>query len=82
MPMPVMSQPSRMAPGDAPRDMSEGKLKTPPPIMDPKTSAVRGNRVSFGADSVDMFVVAVAVVMAHLRYGTVASFGDLSRSLD
>jgi hypothetical protein len=34
--------------------MSEGKLKTPPPIIDPTTNAVRGRSVSFGVDDVDV----------------------------
>jgi hypothetical protein len=33
MPMPVIIQPMMIAPGNAPRDMSEGRLKTPPPII-------------------------------------------------
>src|SRR4029453_17477439 len=48
MPTPVMSQPSRIAPGDAPFDISAGRLKTPPPTIDPTTSAISGRRVSFG----------------------------------
>ena len=47
MPTPVITQPMRMAPGDAPRDMSRGRLKTPPPIIEPTTSAMSGSSVNF-----------------------------------
>lgn len=40
MPTPVTNQPTRIAPGDAPFDMSDGRLKTLPPIMEPTTRAV------------------------------------------
>jgi hypothetical protein len=67
MPMPVTSQPTRIAPGEAAFDMSEGKLKTPPPIIDPTTSAVSGRSVNFGVDNVDAvgtsFVASIVVMM-------------------
>ena len=46
MPMPVITQPMMIAPGDAPRDMSLGRLKTPPPIIEPTTRAISGTSVS------------------------------------
>ena len=63
MPMPVISQPIRIAPGDAPFDMSEGRLKTPPPIIEPTTRAVSGRSVSFDVDSVGTSRVASTVVI-------------------
>src|SRR6188474_2293279 len=62
MPTPVMVQPIRIAAGDAPRDMSEGKLKTPPPIMDPTTRAMRGSSVNFCDLGGAVSAVACAVV--------------------
>ena len=44
--MPVITQPMMIAPGDAPRDMSLGRLKTPPPIIEPTTRAISGTSVS------------------------------------
>jgi hypothetical protein len=46
MPMPVISHPMMIAPGAAAFDMSEGRLKTPPPIIEPMISAISGKRVS------------------------------------
>src|SRR5262245_52428798 len=63
MPMPVTSQPMRMAPGDALFDMSDGRLKTPPPIIDPTTSAIRGRSVNFGVDSAGISLAASTVVI-------------------
>ena len=66
MPTPVMIQPIRMAPGDAPRDMSDGKLKTPPPIIEPMTRAMRGRSVNFCDADEALSAVASAVVMMVL----------------
>ena len=46
MPMPVITHPMTMAPGEAWRDMSLGRLNTPPPIIEPTTSATSGSSVS------------------------------------
>ena len=66
MPTPVMNQPMRIAPGDAPRDMSDGRLKTPPPIMDPMTRAMRGRSVNFCDLSEALSAVVSAAVMMIL----------------
>jgi hypothetical protein len=62
MPTPVTIQPITMAPGEAPLDMSDGRLKTPPPIIEPTTSAISGRRVSlcsgFAAEVSDVLVMA------------------------
>src|SRR5262249_44724746 len=66
MPKPVMIQPMMIAAGDAPRDMSEGKLKTPPPIMDPTTSAMRGTSVNLCVSDDVVSDVVCTVVMICL----------------
>jgi hypothetical protein len=53
-----------MAPGEAPADMSDGKLKTPPPIIEPTTSATNGSKVNLcaaGATGTAMPSVAAAI---------------------
>ena len=46
MPTPVTIQPITIAPGPALLEMSDGRLKTPPPIIEPTTSAIKGASVS------------------------------------
>jgi hypothetical protein len=47
MPTPVMAQPMRIAKGPALTAMFCGKLKTPAPIIEPTTMAVKSPRPSF-----------------------------------
>jgi hypothetical protein len=43
--------------------MSDGKLKTPPPIMDPTTRAMSGRSVSLGDSDEALSAVAFSVVI-------------------
>ena len=89
MPMPVITQPMMIAPGDAPRDMSLGRLKTPPPIIEPTTRAMSGTRVSLpvaGRTSPTVTsAAAVAIPPAPRWYqfcGRVVDLGQLLNRLE
>jgi hypothetical protein len=81
IPMPVTIQPMMIAPGEAPLDMSDGKLKTPPPIIEPMTSAVSGNKVSLWL-VVSWTFAAVSLVVTVIRssYASLDSSEALRRS--
>src|SRR5215471_11388171 len=59
MPIPVIDQPMMTAPGEAWRDISLGRLKTPPPIMEPTTRATNGISVSLEPRSASVCIVSV-----------------------
>src|SRR5690242_15270302 len=71
MPMPVISQPITIAPGEAAADMSRGRLKTPPPIIEPTTSATKGSRASLpgsaAATGAAGTVVTIVVIFSLLN---------------
>jgi hypothetical protein len=57
------------APGDAPFAIFCGRLKTPPPIIEPTTRAVSGNKLSLREAEVDASGVTAdwEIVIAVLR---------------
>ena len=65
MPMPVMTQPMTMAPGEACRDMSLGRLKTPPPIIEPTTSATSGSSLSLSEPRSTSVLSGVGLGVGH-----------------
>jgi hypothetical protein len=47
--MPVISQPTTIGGGAATLDLADGRVNTPPPIIEPMTGAISGKSVSCGA---------------------------------